>query len=337
MKNRARQTVTLEELLYGYQKEPYSAQYSYVKKLLSDKVIEPVKSSPGNGKYPMLHTRYRYIVEKKDRTALKEELLYGTNLRISTDYYLRHLDSYEKDRKYVRLLSNFLDNRAESLATQMSENERSFSIWREEKYLSSSSGENGGARLLKRCGIVPDILNCYQTVEPFPYFTASRRTPQNILILENNDPFYGMRRHLLEGNTTVLDVSIGTLIYGGGKRALSSFREFELSAEPYMMDPGNRYLYYGDMHYEGIIIYERLANTFEGINELIPFTDAYEKMLEKAEQIGLDLLPDTKAGQKDRMDGRFLTYFDDRQVKRIRRILEERRYIPQEILTINDY
>ena len=35
--------------------------------------------------------------------------------------------------------------------------------------------------------------------ETLAYYSHTRKTPQNMLILENKDTFYSMRRHLLEG------------------------------------------------------------------------------------------------------------------------------------------
>lgn len=327
-----KRTVTLGELLAGRQKDPYTEQYGYITQLLENGLIEPVKSSPGNGKNPPLYTRYRYVVPKKDYSEQNEELLYRTNMQINTDYYLRHPEKYEEERRYVRRLSDFLDHSSDSLLVPISENERSFSIWGEEKFLGK-----GGERVLRNCGILPSALNCYHTAEPFPYFTASRSTPQNVLVIENNDPFYGIRSHLLAGHTKVLGAKFGTIIYGGGKRAWSSFGKFRLSAEPYMTAPENRFFYYGDIDYEGIYIYEYLADIFSGISELVPFVTAYEKMLEKAEERGPDFLPMTKEGQKDRDGNRFFSYFNERTAGRIKELLRERRYIPQEILTTNDY
>ena len=85
-----------------------------------------------------------------------------------------------------------------------------------------------------------------------PCYTHTREVPQNLLLLENKDTFYSMRRHLLEGKDTILGMKIGTLIYGAGKGILKSFQDFSICAEPYMQNRQNQIYYFGDLDYEGI-------------------------------------------------------------------------------------
>ena len=142
-----------------------------------------------------------------------------------------------------------------------------------------------GKRVLSHCGLDLEFLNLYPTAEPLAYYSHTRETPQNLLILENKDTFFSMRRHLLEGGEKILGVKIGTLIYGGGKRIIRSFQDFSLCIEPYMRDAGNKIYYFGDLDYEGIGIYEGLAEAFAGSWEIFPFLPAYTAMLRKAFQV----------------------------------------------------
>ena len=104
--------------------------------------------------------------------------------------------------------------------------------------LRSGEGKNFFPEALNRytysCGIGEELLNMYGTAEPFAYYAHTRDVPQNILILENKDTFYSMRRVLLNGKTAICGMETGTLIYGAGKRVIRSFQEFDLCAEPYM-------------------------------------------------------------------------------------------------------
>ncbi len=138
-------------------------------------------------------------------------------------------------------------------------NERSFEIWQREKFLIKEQGK----KILKRCKIEPEILNVYETTEPLSYYSHTRKTPQNLLIIENKDTFYSMRKHLLNGNDTILGMKIGTLIYGGGKGIFRSFQDFDLCVVPYMKTEENQIYYFGDLDYEGIGIYECLAELFQ--------------------------------------------------------------------------
>ena len=323
--------LSLDELLEKRIQDRYETQYQYIIQLIEEGKIKPVKTSPKNGKKPSLYTMYWLVEEKPSYEFEKEELLYHTDTRIRVDYYLQHLDVYVKERAYVRRLNDFLQKHSDSLAISVSLNERSFAIWGDEKFLTGGSGHT----VLKHCGIEDEFLNCYFTAEPFAYFAAHRDTPQKILIIENKDPFFGMRRHLLEGKTQILGTSIGTLIYGGGKRLVSCFKEFSISAEPYMKTEGNELLYFGDLDYEGIVIYEKLVKTIGSSYELHPFIAAYQAMLAKARDISL--LPSTKEKQNRNIKNIFFSYFDKDTVTRMKTILEKDLYIPQEILNIADY
>ena len=59
---------------------------------------------------------------------------------------------------------------------------------------------------------------------------------------------------------TICGEQIGTLIYGAGKGILAAFSDFDSSGEPYMTAQGNTVLYFGDLDYEGIGIYENFAS-----------------------------------------------------------------------------
>lgn len=312
----------------------YQEQYQQILRLMEEGKIKPVASSALNGKKPALHSEY-WILEPQqcveETQKLTEELLYHIVPSISTDYYLKHPKSYEQDRAWVLLLNEFFKNRKKELEIPMSWNERSFSIWQREKFLQREQGR----KILKRCGIGMDELNVYETSEPLSYYVRTRETPQNLLIIENKDTFYSMRKILLEGGSEILGLRIGTLVYGAGKGILRSFRDFELGAEPYMSSEGNRIYYFGDLDYEGIGIYEQLEELFRAHQKILPFTAAYEAMLKKSEQFSNR--PDMKEGQNRNLNGTFWEYFCDERVKQMKEMLEQGNYLPQEILNRADF
>ena len=212
-------------------------------------------------------------------------------------------------------------------------NERSFEIWHREKFLK----EEQGKKILKRCGMSLEQLNLYDTTEPLAYYVHTKSTPQNMLIVENKDTFYSMRRHLLSGEDSICGCHIGTIIYGAGKGILRSFQDFSLCAEPYMREMENALYYFGDLDYEGIIIYESLAEMFQDECKIQPFTSGYVEMLYKAQKIGIEQLPSMKTGQNQNIHGEFWDYFSKKDIETIQAILQIGRYIPQEILTIEDF
>lgn len=322
--------ISLQKLMQSHSHLPYSQQYEHIIDLLEAGKIRPVKASGTNGKKPTLYREYWLVEKQRDYSALEEELKFALLPLISVDYYLAHPEQYEKDRPWVLQLNDYLKNRKEHLTYQESVNERSFEIWSREKFLSKEQGK----RVLKCCGLEPEFLNMYETAEPLAYYSHTRQTPQNLLILENKDTFYSMRRHLLEGNDRILGSRIGTLIYGAGKRIIRSFKDFDICVEPYMKEKENRIYYLGDLDYEGIGIYENLSEMFSEKWEIIPFHPGYEAMLLKAEKV--DLLPETKEQQNRNVKGHFFSYFTKEQVDKMKIILEADRYIPQEILNAKD-
>lgn len=325
--------ISLEQLLkhFGNTNESYAKQCSRVMELLDSGKLKPVKASGTNGKSPALYREYWLAEEKKDYENLREELKYQLVPLISVDYYLTHPEAYEQDRQWVLQLNAYLKNSRILLERQESVNERSFEIWNREKFLSREQGK----KILKRCGLELDFLNVYGTTEPLSYYSHTRTVPQKLLILENKDTFYSMRRHLLEGNEKILGEQIGTLIYGAGKGIWKSFKDFDLCVEPYMKAVGNEIYYFGDLDYEGIGIYESLAELSRGSWEIKPFVPAYEAMLRKAEQAGR--LPETKEQQNRNIKKVFFSYFSKEQITKMRGILEADIYIPQEILNITDF
>lgn len=322
---------SLEELLGERINAPYSEQYAYIMGLLESKKIKPVLAAGKNGKKPSLYAAYWEEEEQQDYSALLPELLYSMEPKIDISYYQQNLAAYAAEREDVLQLNEFFRQHAALLATQVSYNERSFQIWTREKFLLKGAGR----KILKHCGIELNDLNCYSTAEPFAYFSLTRKVPQKLLIIENKDTFFSLRRFLLAGNERLFGEKISTLIYGAGKRVISSFQEFAASAEPYMLDEANELLYFGDLDYEGIGIYENLAVSFAQQGEIRPFKPAYLAMLAKSE--AYKKLPVTKEEQNRQLKGSFFTYFTAQEAEAMQKILQQDLYIPQEILSLADF
>lgn len=323
--------IGLDALMERYRISEYSQLYKKVLDLMEQCEIKPVKASGLNGKKPALYKEYWIIEKEENLESYVNELKFDICPSIDTTYYLTHLKQYKKDRQFVLCLNEYLKNFQNITMTQMSENERSFEIWGREKFLKQEQGK----RILKNCAIPASMLNFYTTTEPLSYYTHTRKTPQNLLIIENKDTFYSMRRFLLQENKKILGMEFGTLIYGAGKGIMKSFQDFELCAEPYMRDRKNQIYYFGDLDYEGILIYEKLAQGYRDNCEIVPFTQAYLKMVSKAGTMNINL-PKTKEGQNRNAGEIFFDYFTKEQRKSMMELLERDEYIPQEILNISD-
>lgn len=381
----------MEQLLRESGEEAYPEQYRYICRRIEARELIPVKKSPLNGKKPALHLSYWLAEEEPDFWEEIEELKFRMSPAIRTDYYLKHPEVYREEAVWVRMLNRYFLEQEERKGEDCIEpalvslNERSFQIWSREKFLQREQGR----KILAHCGVELGQLHVYGTTEPLAYYSCTRRVPQNVLILENKDTFYSMRRYLsgdwqnesavgaeaipsggfgqaeeqgLSGKCIqVRDVShhgiesrdasggmprrifgreIGTVIYGAGKGILRSFEDFRFCVEAHVNAPENEILYFGDLDYEGIGIYERLAELFgagEKRCEIKPFTQAYEKMLDKAAARGMELLPDTSEKQNRNLSGLFFRYFTESAEARMKQVLEAGKYIPQEIINITDF
>ena len=334
-----RRKVSYEELIFDRRFESYSDEVIYIKDLISAGKITPIKNSGTNGKKPTMHRRYWLNMEDRDYTEFLDEIKYRLSPHIKIDYYRTHPEIYAREREQVIKLDDYLRERGEELKVTISKNERSFAIWGREKFLSGETVEENNHKIsasdiLRHSGITMDMLNVYDTNEPFAYYSKDKDTPQNILILENLDPFYGMRKYLMDGGASILGVRINTLIYGGGKRILSLFENFVLFAEDHVKFPANRFFYFGDLDYEGIGIYERFSERMRGTMEVVPFVEAYLALMKdvKAED-----MPETKEHQNRNIGDGFFKWFDAECVKDMKSLLELGRYIPQEKLTVMSY
>ncbi|MGL5085509.1 MAG: Wadjet anti-phage system protein JetD domain-containing protein, partial [Clostridium sp.] len=226
----------------------------------------------------------------------------------------------------------YIQNRQNNMEIKVSLNERSFEIWGREKFLQ----KEGGKTLIKKLGLSLDDLYIYETTEPLPYYSHNKNIPQNVLVLENKDTFYSMRRYLIKNCNKIMGTKIGTLVYGGGKNINKTFKDFSYCVEPYLAHKDNTILYLGDIDYEGIVIYESLKSVFEKGHNIRPFVDGYKVMIDKYLDRNISL-PKTKDGQNRNISNVFLGEFTEEYICKINEILINDKYIPQEILNINDF
>ena len=325
--------IKLTDIIQTHPSMDYIQIYNYICSEIENGRLAPVKASGLNGKKPALYNSYWLFQEEQDYSEIQEELRYQINPLLNTEYYQKNPEKYKEDKKQICLLSQFLTKEKDLLASPAAINERSFEIFHREKFLDREKGRS----LLSHLKFPEEKLNFYETSEPMSYYSHNKLTPQNFLIIENKDTFYSMRKHLIHQQDTLLGLKVGTLIYGGGKSIYKSFADFVNYVEPYFKHEKNKVYYFGDLDYEGILIYEHLQKEYAQQVEICLFTKAYEKMLEKAEIIGYQELPETKEGQNKNAGSIFLQNFSGNIQEKIRSILENGKYIPQEILNERDY
>lgn len=327
--------VTLDEICGEHSFFSYDELYQYIVEQIGAGNLKPIKNSKTNGKKPALYNCYwrntTEIIENEQE--LLEEISFKLFVAFDGTYYKKNLDKYLQNRDMICAFSNYLTRQKESLLTEMSMNERSFDIFCREKFLS----EEKGKEVLRRLKYDLNNLAFYNTSEPLAYYSHHKKIPQNILIIENKDTFYSMRKYMGNGYDKILGMSIGTLIYGGGKAVLKSFEDYVGGAENYFDCADNQIYYFGDLDYEGIQIYESLSEKYKDSVKIQVFQAGYEKMFEKARRKGLSRMPMTKEGQTEKAGSRFYSYFDSKTIGNFVEFLKSRRYIPQEILNVGDF
>ena len=315
-------TITYDEILKLYPELTYEQLCEKISFIEGQNILVGKVTLGFNGREPKLYKKYRIVRPEEDFTKEIEEIK-SFNAYLSINYYLNKPREYEKNRGRILKLNEYLTYCNEKLVTPMSINERSYDIWGDEKFLKKDSTKT----LLNNLSLSLEKLNIYNTPEPFFYY-INDKSINNILIIENKDTWFTIRRILKENPRKIFGYDIGLLIYGEGKKIISSIdflNEKELS---FLDNPSIKY--WGDIDYEGINIYYLLNAKIK----VDIFTEAYEEMLQKVNDI--NSLKETKENQKTIRDlDLFLSYFNNDDKEKITKLLISRKYIPQEIVNYN--
>lgn len=277
-------------------------------------------------KHPRLEKKYRILKNSGvkevdlDVSKLKEEILYGFPCCFSTDYYLQNISTYHTDKHIIDTLLKAKNNGL--LDYQISINERSYELFLDEKYLSGSSDVS---KVCRRLGISQkEFLNYYETPEPF--FYKKNCDKGDVLIVENKDTFFTLRKIFCESEEfNLFGVDVGLLIYGEGWKIISSI--YDLIENPDLssfMKNNSTVYYWGDVDREGISIYSELSNLKFPLERKL-LLEAYDKMI----SLGGSLGSKSKKEQILREDS--LSMFEGTALDEdFRKILKSNNYIPQE-------
>lgn len=326
--NKNKTTIKWTELQETLGIDDYLDFVDTVKSLNSSNIINGIGCT-FNGRKPALHSKYRIIKEDIDYSEFIDEINYTLTPKIDKTYLKKNIKYYIENRDNIIKINNFILFNLEKLNTSISINERSFQIFGKEKELRKSKS------LIKKLGLEENFFNYYETSEPIAYYSKSKKSPQNILIIENKDTFYTIRKYIKEEDNCVLGLKIDTVIYGGGKSKIPSLKEFKYYTEDYISNPNNSFYYFGDVDYEGIVIYESYKNKTLDEIDLKPFTSAYKYIVDKCISFA-DSLPTTKEGQNKNIGDAFFISFDKSYRDKIFSILKNDKYIPQEALNYED-
>ncbi len=321
-----KKTIELNEILRN-STENYEDEAGEIRRLVEEGILIPVKASGLNGRRPVLYNKYRIVKTEKNYTEAlaKIKLLHA---RFDHQYYFTHPMQYLSNAEDIEALSNFLWNRSLELQEPMSINERSYSIFGREKLLKSI--EHTFSTYFRMQGFTLENLHTYPTPEPFFEYIHPGSTKGDILIVENKDTWYTLRKIMREENKPILfGIFFNVLLYGEGKKITRESSRLKEYIEEILGEEKPHIYYFGDLDYEGISIYQETKQKNPEV-ELNLLVEAYASMLMEEHQLDYPLTRDNRPPRADLES--FLSNFNIEQQKKIQWILENGQYIPQEIL-----
>jgi hypothetical protein len=280
--NNANKTITDVELQQILREPDYLRFHSEVEKLVKSGILEGIKSSKRNGRLPPLYNKYRIIKPKEDYTRYLD-LIRRLNPKLNISAYLQRPEAYQKHRQIIEGISRYLWFAEDLLIKPMSRKERSFSVWGREKLLDKQMSLV--REVLRFNGLAEDFLNYYDTPEPFFEFVPDRRELAVVLIIENKDTWFTLRKLMQDtGKNTFAGTPINVLLYGEGNKitkpgALEEYKAAMLGGER----QAACFYYFGDLDWEGIRLFYRTRKANPSL-EIKPFTVLYRLMLELAEK-----------------------------------------------------
>ena len=322
--------ITLNELEKLVNPSNYMELVEKINQLISDGTIKPIKNKRNtNGKIPSLFVKYRIIKNQEEVEQLEREIKHlSPELKIGK--YLNNQETYKNHRKELKKLDEFLKNKKEKLKTKISKNERAYQIWGYEKMLDTQLGKS-----IINFNELEEKLNYYLTPEPFFDYILNSNTKMKILIIENKDTWYTLRKIAKDNNLSkinILETQIDGLIYGEGNKITKNHAIEEYEKE--MLNTQAEFIYWGDLDFTGIDMYERVKKSNPKCNINL-FTNIYEKMLELSEDRDLENIVKEQNRNINLKD--FLKSFKSLKVQeKITNILNENKYIPQEILNYEE-
>ena len=299
--------------------------FEIISALSEQQILFPIKSSKTNGNrsYP-IYFKYKvslpqdtYESELKDISALHPLLQ-------SNGYLQSKPEEYKKYRLQLQKLDRYLFYRSEN-EISISRKERSFEIFDEEKTLDDKTF----CALLERIEITADSLAFYDTPEYcFNDYIPDRKAQMTLLICENKDIWFNIRRMMFENNATnIFDIHIDGVVYGCGNKvsgmgALTTYTEF-IGSEV-------KYLYWGDIDRAGLNIYLSAVRANPNIDIKL-FVPAYEEMLRLAQSRNI---PDSDDERNRIEDYSQIFALVNQNLRTIfEQSIQNNKRIPQEIIT----
>ncbi len=332
--------IDLDELKKIIKPDNYAELADTINSLTDRQIIKPVKQSGKNGLNPGLCLKYHIISKPVPDKQLINEIN-SLHYMIEPGVFRKDTEKYIKNREFILILDKFLKSHSSNLEYPLSENERAYQIWNDEKALDKKDGRDNIA-LLKSCNVF-DKLNTYPAPEPFFDYRRGNGI-KNVLVIENKDTWFTVRKLMLDtpNFAGLFGVKIDCVIYGEGRKVTQKSNSLQdyLNIDSHF---DGKVWYWGDIDNEGIDIFLSFVSISPEL-DISPFNEAYRKMTE----VFWHLLSGDNA---DRLKGHtnqrrpdniseFYKSIDSSSAERIKTLLHDGYYIPQEILNyavLKDY
>lgn len=300
----------------------YPMFVAIIRDLVEDGIILPVKAKGMTCKSPALYYCYRILSrDEKPEQEKRQQLLTYYHPIINTSFYLNHVKEFEQEESYLSLLDSFLKE-SPNLKNMIpiTANERSFQIFRDEKWLLSAQGQ----KFLQRVGLSLEVLRCYVTHEPFFYY--SKKIPSEgtvrVLVVENKDTFFSLKTLFQEGVSSWDGVPFSLLVYGEGRKIEKSITFFN-ELDDYR-NIASEFYYFGDLDPEGISIWYALT----GKLPVEPFVPFYRALFEKY-RFDAPVIRKSQRFSPEAVEA-FAAYFPVDIAVGIKKMLLDGYYLPQE-------
>jgi len=304
------------------QPEGYEELSMAIARLIENKILKKLNPRITTRREPPLALKYAIMKEDaEDFTLTKKEIL-KLNSVFNLDFYLSNPKIFRKDEEFIRIIDQYMNQKEKSL---LSINELSYQLFNDEKFFKGKPDSRGEA-ILKNLGVRYEDLNCYYAYEPFIYHQFSRHNQEACvgLIIENKDTYWSFVRLLSHGATTL---KINLLIYGEGKKIISSLRYLEL-----LNLRTEEFLYFGDIDREGISIFQKLVEVYPSL-DIQPFKSGYENLIRHTSHRSAQKTPKAQNYREQDIHN-FCAHFEQPYSDRIKNIAIQGLYLPQEGLSL---
>lgn len=313
LKGNSKKTITLLEI-----KQKLTGGTSYeefaeaIKELEKEEILLPKKKHGASGNQYILYNVYEINKRELKKDFIEEihQLQRKVDSHIDLSSYVSLSEkTWKQDLYFIKKIDEYLKHKGVPKEEATSP-ERSYEIIRNEKWID----EKGGKRLLERIKVW-DIMKISKHSDPLMLAInkkALQQTEHRHLIVENKSTFYLLMEVLNQTSFT-------SLIYGAGWKIVAGiegvYKQLDIETEK------NTFYYFGDIDYEGIAIYESIANKAKLA------TSFYEALLDGEESLGKE-----NQERREEVLNTFIRRLSYEKGLKVKKSLEGGYYYPQEAL-----